>query len=109
MLLHEGFYGQAFLRRGGDDGDVAHAAEGHVQGAGDRCGGEGENIALGAHLLEPFLVAYPETVFLVHDDQPQVAERHGFLQQLMGAHQDIHFAFFQAFEDLGLVLGAAEP
>ncbi len=108
VLLHEGFYRQAFLRWGGDDGNVAHAAKGHIQGTGDRSGGEGEDVAFCAHLFEALLVTHPEAVFLVHDDQPQVAEGDGFLQQLVGADQDIHLAFLQTLQHLGLVLGTAE-
>ena len=80
FLLHEGFHRQPLLRRRGDNGNIAHAAHRHVQGTRDRRGGEGEDVALGAHFLQALLVAHAEAVLLVDDDQPQVVEGHRLLQ-----------------------------
>ena len=108
VLLHKGLHRQAFLRRCGDDGNITHAAHGHVQGTRNRGGGEGENVTLGAHLFQAFLVAHPEAVFFVDNNQAQIVEGHGFLEQLVGAHQNIHFAFLEPLQHLGLFLGAAK-
>ena len=76
----EGLDRVARHRRGGDDRQVAQPGHGHVEGAGDGGGGEGEDVHLGAQGLEPLLVAHPEAVLLVDDDQPQVLEAHRRLQ-----------------------------
>src|SRR5690606_13615207 len=81
----------------GDDRQVAHAGHGHVQGPRDRRGGQVENVHLAAQGLEPLLLAHPEAVLLVDDHQPQIAEAHIALQQLVGADHDVHLALRQRF------------
>ncbi len=107
-LVDEGLDGVAARRRGGDDGEIAHAGHGHVEGARDGRGGEGENVHLGTQGLEPLLVAHAEAVFLVHDHQPQVLEFHLLAEQFVGAHHDVHGAFGQPLQGGCRLLAVAE-
>ncbi|MCY1352806.1 hypothetical protein D9M69_391250 [compost metagenome] len=96
LPLHdEGAHRQPARRRGGDDGQVAHARHRHVQGARDGRGGEGEDIHLAAQGFQLFLLAHAEAVFLVDDRQAQVLEAHVILQQLVGADDDVDLAVGQ--------------
>ncbi len=81
-----------FLGRRVDGGDVAHAGQRKVQRAGDRRGGEGEHVHLGAQLLQVFLVRHAEALLLVDDHQPQIVEAHVALEQAVRADQDVHVA-----------------
>jgi len=109
MLLDKGFYRQPALRWRGDNGNLAQAGQRHIQGARNRCGGQGQHVALGAHLLQPFLVAHAEAVFFIDNNQAKIAELDAFLQQLMGADQNIDLAFLETFEGIGFFLATAEP
>ena len=67
---------QALLRRRVDGGDIAHAGEGHVQRARDRCGRQRQHVDFGAQLFEVFLVGHAEALLLVDDHQAEVLELH---------------------------------
>ena len=108
VLGHERLDGQAGLRRCVDHAHVAYAGEGHVQGARDRSGREGEDVHLGAHLLKTFLVGDAEAVFLIDDDQPEVVEPHVLLQDPVGSDDDIDRAGFGRIDDIRLLLVGAE-
>ncbi len=101
----EGLDGHAFCRRRRHQGKVAKPAEGHVERAGNWRRGERQHVHVGAHLLEPFLVADTETVLLVDYDEPEVAKRHVALQQAMGADDDVDLAGLEALDD-GLLFGS---
>ena len=108
VLGHEGLDGQTLFGRRVDDAHVADAGQGHVQGTGDGRGGEGEDVNLGAHLLEAFLVGDAEAVFLVHDDQAEVIETDVLLENAVGADDDIDRAGLGGIDYLGLLLVGAE-
>ncbi len=77
-----------------------------VRGMGG--GGEGEHVDLGAQGLHLFLVADPEAVLLVDDDEPEILELDRGLEELVGADHDVEGAGGQAVEDHLLLLGGAE-
>ena len=84
---------------GGDDGEVADAGEGEGEGAGDGGGGEGEDVGFGAHLFEVFFVTDAEAVFFVDDGEAEATEVDIFLEEGVGADDDVGFAAFEAGED----------
>ena len=91
-----------------DDGHVPDAGQGHVQGAGNGCGGQGEHVHLLGQLLEPFLVGDAEALLLVHHQKPQVLEAHVLLQQPVGADEQIHRAVRHPGQRLFHLGGGAE-
>ena len=108
VLQHKGLHGLALNGRLLDGGKVPDAAHGHVQGAGDGGGRQGEHVHPDEVLLELFLVLDAEALFLVDDHKAQVVELHVLGQQPVGAHHDIHAAGLQAPQGLLLLLGGAE-
>ena len=60
-----------------------------------------------APLLQPLLLAHPETLLFVDDDQPQVPKDHIFGQQPVGADDDVHLALGQVRQDAFLFRCAA--
>ena len=54
-------------------------------------------------------MADAEALFLVHDQQAQILERHVLLQQLVGADEHIHLPRRRAAQRVFLLLGRAEP
>ncbi len=107
-LADEGLYRQPPCRWRGDNGQVPHARQGHVQGARDRRRGEGENVDAGAQALELLLLAHAEAVLLVEDHQPEVVIAHRGLEQLVGADDDVHLAGGEIGEHGVLLLLRAE-
>ena len=108
FLAHEGADGQTFLRRGGNDGEVADAFQAHGQRARDGRGGEREHVDLGAQVLQRLFLAHAEAVFLVDDHQAQIAELHVLGQQLVGADDDVDLAALDAFQGVACGLGRSE-
>ena len=104
----EGLHGLALDGRLLDGGQVPDAAHGHVQGAGDGGGRQGQHVHPDEVLLELFLVLDAEPLLLVDDDKAQVVEADVFGQQAVGAHHDVHAACLQAAQGLLLLLGGAE-
>ena len=88
----EGAHREPVHRWRGDDGEIAHAGQGKLQGARNGGGGERQHMDFGAQLLQALLVADAEVLLLVDDDQAEVFERDGLAQNRMGADDDIHFA-----------------
>ena len=87
---------------------IPQAGEGHVQRPGDGGGRQGQHIHLTAHLLEPLLVGHAEALLLVDDQQPQVLELHIFLQELVGADQQVQTAGAGSLQNAFLLLGGGE-
>ena len=82
-------------------------AHGHVQGAGDGCGGQGEQIDLSTQGLQFFFLVDPEAVLFIDNHQPQVLEVDIALQQLVGADDDVSLARLKALQgSMGLLAGA---
>ena len=104
---HEGLDRQPRFRRGGDDRQVAQARQAHVERPRDRGRGEREQIDLGAQCLDALLVAHAEAVLLVDDQQAEPLEADVFLQQPMGADDDVQTAVGHLGEQaLALLAGA---
>ncbi len=70
---HEGLDGQPFLRRGGDNREIAYAFQRHAQRAGYGRGGKGQHIDFGAQGFQGFFLAHAEAVLFVDDDQAQAS------------------------------------
>ena len=69
--------------------------------------GEREHVHLGAQRLQLLLVAHAEAMFLVDDDQPEFLEAHVGVQQAVRGDDDVHRAFFDAFQHrVGFLAGA---
>jgi len=107
VLQHIGLYRLA--AHGGllQHAHVADARQGHVQGAGDGSGGEGEHVDALCHLLDALLVGHAEALLLVHHQQAQILEEDILLQDAVGTHQQVHLTgFYLAQGVLKLVFGA---
>src|SRR6266540_1083994 len=89
-LHDEGADGAPVLRRRGDDGEVAHPREAHVQRARDRGRGEGEDVDELAELLQPLLVRDAEALLLVHHDEPEIREGDVGGEEPVRADEDVH-------------------
>ena len=76
--------GRRLFGGGLDGAHVADAGEGEVERARDGRRGHGEDVDLGAHLLEALLVGDAEALLLVHDDEAEVLERDVFLDEAGG-------------------------
>ncbi len=98
----------AVLGRGLDQREIAHSDERHVQGARNRRCRERKDVDAGAQLLEPLFVHDAEALLLVDDDEAQIRERDVFLQQAMGADDDVDFALGQCAHGLALIFLALE-
>ena len=85
VFANEGLHRQTARRRRGDDRQVPHPAHRHVQRPRDRRGGEGQDIDIGAHCFDAFFVTNAKAVLFVDDQQPEIAQLHLALQQLVGA------------------------
>ena len=106
---HIGPHRQTIDRRRGDDRHFANAGQGHLQGARDRRGGQGQQMHVGPKRLQLLLVLDAEMLLLVHDHQAQVAEPDLFGQDRMGADHDLDRAVLQARPRLRRLLARHHP
>ena len=88
-----------------DDAHVANAGEGHVKRAGNGSGGEGQNVDLAAHPLQGLLVGDAEALLLVNDDEAEVLEADVFLEETVGADDNVNGALLEAGGRLPAALG----
>ena len=95
-------------RRGCDDREVSKAGQRHVQSAGDRGGGQGQQVGPGPQRLQLLLVAHAEALLFVNDDQPEVVEFHVILQQPVRADDDVQFPLGEISQNAGLFPGSPE-
>ena len=79
-----------------------------MQRARDGRGRHGEHVDLLAHLLDAFLVAHAEALFLVDDEQAEVGELEIFRENAVGADEDVDFAGFGFLQNFFLLLRIAE-
>ncbi len=91
-LADIGANGQPVDRGRGDDRQVAHAGQGQLQRARNGRRGQGQDMHLGPHFLQPLLVGDAKVLFLVDDQQPQLLEADPLGQQRVGADDDVHRA-----------------
>ena len=80
MLHHIGLHRLAVVGRLLDGAHVPDAGQGHVQGPGDRGGGQGQGVHLLGPLPELLLVGHAEALLLVDDQQAQVVKFQVLLQ-----------------------------
>lgn len=107
----EGEDGVALLGRGGDRRHLADAGDRHFERTGDGRRGHGEDVHVGAELLQLLLVLDAEALFLVDDDQAQVLELRLGGEEPVGADDQVDGALSEPFErrlGLGLGLEAAQ-
>ena len=107
-LAHGDLDRQAPRRRRHDHRHVAHAAHGHLHGARDGRGREGQHVDLLTHVLELLLVLHAKALLLVHDDEAQVVRVDISREQPVRAHEHGDAAVGEALERLALLLGRAE-
>ena len=65
---------QAFIRRGVDDADIAHARDAHVQRARNGRSGQRQHIDFGAQVLQLLLVGDAESLFLINNNKAEIPE-----------------------------------
>ena len=107
--LHDvGLDRQPILRRRFDDRHVADADERHVQRPRDWRRRHRQDVHALAELLDLFLVRDAETLLLVDDQKPEIAELHVFRQQAVRADDHVELAGVQVVENLLLLALAAE-
>ena len=92
VLEHKGLNGVTVHRRFLNRRHIPDAGQGHVQGAGNRRGGQGQNVHALGQLLQPLLVRDAEALFLVHNQKAEILEQHVLLQKLVRSHNQIHAA-----------------
>ena len=97
LFLYERVDRQALGGRRGDDRQVANAADGHVEGAGNGRGSERHDVDLGTQRAQAFFLPHAETVFFVDDHESEVFETEAGAQQLVCADEDIETAARQTF------------
>jgi len=86
-------YGVPADRRRVDQRNVANANDPGLQCPRNGRGAQCQDIHLGLHLLDLFLVEHPEQLLFVDDQQTDVLEVPRHIQQLVCADRDVHTAF----------------
>ena len=79
-----------------------------MQSARDRRRSEGQDVHLGAELLDALLVRHAEALLLIHDQQPQVLDRHVIAQQAVRTDHQVYAAVGQARKDTILLRRSLE-
>ena len=87
---HGAGHGFAVLRRCFDDGKLADAGQGKLQGARYGRGGQGEGVHVLAHGLELFFMAHAKPLLFIKDEQGQIGQLHVGGQNAVGADEDVH-------------------
>ena len=88
-LAHVGEDRPPGRRRGVDHRQVADAGEGHLEGAGDGAGRQGQHVHPVGHGLDRLLVADPEALLLVDHQEAQLLEGDVLAEQPVGAHHHV--------------------
>ena len=93
-------------RRGVDHRQVADPGEGHLERARDGAGGQGQHVHPLGHGLDRLLVADPEPLLLVDDQQAELLEGDVLAEQAVGPDHHVDRAVGQAGQHLvGLGVG----
>ena len=92
----------------GDDREIADTEQRHLQGAGNGGSRQGKDIDLGLDLLNLLLVADPEPMLLVNDEQAQIVINHIFGEQAMSADDNIDLTGGQLLDDPPLIGSTAK-
>ncbi len=82
--------------RGLNGRKLTQAGHGHLQGARDRRGGQGQHVNIRAHRLQTFFVTHAKVLFFINNQQAEVLELDRLCQQRMGADNNIDGAAIDA-------------
>ena len=99
---------QSARRRRLDHRQISHAGHGHLKCPGDRGRRERQHVHLGPELFEALLVADPEPLFLVDDDQSEVPELYVLLEEPVRPDDHIYGAGRKVLQESLVVLRALE-
>ena len=108
MLQHIGLHRLAVPGWFLDGGHIPYAGESHVQSPGNGRCGQGQGVHLLRPLAQLLLGCHAEALLLVDDEQAQIVKFHVFLQQLVGADEQVHLALSGAFQNIPGLFGTAE-
>ncbi len=109
VLADKSLDGLPVLGRLLQNAHVPDPHQAHVQGPGNGGGCQGQHIHVLLQLLDLFLVAYPETLFLINDQQSQILKLHVRRKYPVCADDDVHPAFYQVCHRLPDLSRGAEP
>ncbi len=96
---HKSSRRQPVNRRGGDNAQLFHAGQRHLQRPRDRRRRQGQHMNIGFQIFEFFFMRNPKMLFFVNNQQPQIAEFDIVGQQCVGADDNVHRTVFQTFFD----------
>ena len=65
---------------------------GHIKGAGNGRGRQGEHVHLGPEGSKLFFLPHPKAVLLINDDEPQASVLKFLAEQLVRAYEDVDFS-----------------
>ena len=109
--VHLCLNGIAIGRRRLNDTEVACPHQRELEGTRDGSGGEREGVDIHLQLAEFLFDGDTELLLFVNDEETQIIELHIFSHEAMGAHEDVHLAFFQFLQDaldIGRFAGTAQ-
>ena len=92
-----------------DHRDVAKAGEAHLQRPGDRRRREREHVHLQLQLPQELLLAHPESLLLVHDQQAELGRADVSREQPVGADQQVDLPVGEPRQGLADLGRLAEP
>ena len=91
-FTYEGLDRQTVRWRCADDGQVSHSRQRHIERAGDRCCGQGQDVNFRAQVLDAFFLTHAKTVFFIDNQQTKTFVLDGGLQQFMCTNHDVYGA-----------------
>ncbi len=96
---HDRVDGQTVPRGRFDQADIAEPGQGHIEGAGNRGGREGQDVDRSPEALDLLLVAHAEPLLFVDDEQSEVLEKNVLGQYPVRPDQDVDKAFLEVGEN----------
>ena len=103
-----GLHGIALLRRRFDDGHIADAGHGHVQRARDGRCRKRQHVHALPDVLDLFLMAHAEALFLVDDKKAEVLEADVLTEEFVRADHHVDAALFKPLENGVFILARFE-
>ena len=76
--------------------NIAQSAHSHIECAGNRRCGKGQNINRGIFFLEAFLLSHTEPLFLVDDRKSQIIEFYAFLNELVSTDDQVDISALES-------------
>ena len=108
VLGHHRGHRQPVAGRGHDGAEVAQARQAEIECARDRRGCHGQDVHIGSQVLQLLLVPDPEPLFLVDDDEPEIAEHNVPAEEPVRPDHDVDPTIGQVTQNGGLLGGGAE-